>query len=433
MEGVWSQRQLWSVILFQRFPGSHRDLSAGLPQLQKKRQRLDEQLISGASSGVTLSRLLSLYHWVCSLLIYGILDTQSKVALSFCLPSALEAVTPLTLKQRVVARYAVNSFDRWLVCVRDLMIVSVEDVGAGGTYEGDAIGRGKPSMELAVRDGRPRLGRSAIFAEEFELRGASFSLHAALSMQQKEEIRIKHRLLYTLNLFMFKCQSPPVSAGPTLSFTASSLWKVGKQSSPRQQRPSPEPSKTKHIQGPLCWLRGHSTELCQKLCEKINAPNFSSLSVSPSRPLPPSTSPYYLHLPGSEVTHGKTGNFEALFILFHVRLAPRQTHIPDTFLLLLAHCTTRLLLLLLLLLFLLILPDTTRPCLYPLLTLLDTTRRHTLTPSDARTVSIIMRGMWSGATPLLIMVLLRLGHGQDVPLVPDDARFDLHTTSRAFT
>lgn len=40
-----------------------------------------------------------------------------------------------------------------------------------------------------------------------------------------------------------------------------------------------------------------------------------------------------------------------------------------------------------------------------------------LTPSDARTVSIIMRGMWSGATPLLIMVLFRLGHGQDVPLV----------------
>ncbi|XP_039682422.1 roundabout homolog 1 isoform X6 [Perca fluviatilis] len=36
--------------------------------------------------------------------------------------------------------------------------------------------------------------------------------------------------------------------------------------------------------------------------------------------------------------------------------------------------------------------------------------------SDARTVSIIMRGMWS---PLLIMVLLRLAQGQEVPLVPE--------------
>ncbi|XP_044058649.1 roundabout homolog 1 isoform X5 [Siniperca chuatsi] len=39
-------------------------------------------------------------------------------------------------------------------------------------------------------------------------------------------------------------------------------------------------------------------------------------------------------------------------------------------------------------------------------------------PSDARTVSIIMHGTWSGATPLLIMVLLRLAQGQEVPLVP---------------
>ncbi|TMS07594.1 Roundabout-like protein 1 [Larimichthys crocea] len=42
-----------------------------------------------------------------------------------------------------------------------------------------------------------------------------------------------------------------------------------------------------------------------------------------------------------------------------------------------------------------------------------------MTPSDARTVSIIMRGTWSGATPLLIMVLLRLARGQEVPLVPE--------------
>lgn len=41
-----------------------------------------------------------------------------------------------------------------------------------------------------------------------------------------------------------------------------------------------------------------------------------------------------------------------------------------------------------------------------------------LMPSDARTVSIVMRGTWSGATPLLIMVLLRLAQGQEVPLVP---------------
>ncbi|XP_044058651.1 roundabout homolog 1 isoform X7 [Siniperca chuatsi] len=40
-------------------------------------------------------------------------------------------------------------------------------------------------------------------------------------------------------------------------------------------------------------------------------------------------------------------------------------------------------------------------------------------PSDARTVSIIMHGTWSGATPLLIMVLLRLAQGQEVPLVPE--------------
>lgn len=41
-----------------------------------------------------------------------------------------------------------------------------------------------------------------------------------------------------------------------------------------------------------------------------------------------------------------------------------------------------------------------------------------LTPSDARTVNIVMRGTWSGATPLFIMVLLRLAQGQEVPLVP---------------
>lgn len=45
-----------------------------------------------------------------------------------------------------------------------------------------------------------------------------------------------------------------------------------------------------------------------------------------------------------------------------------------------------------------------------------------LTPSDARTVSIIMRGTWSGATPLLIVVLLGLAQGQDVPLVPGKTR-----------
>lgn len=43
---------------------------------------------------------------------------------------------------------------------------------------------------------------------------------------------------------------------------------------------------------------------------------------------------------------------------------------------------------------------------------------HRLTPSDARTVSVVMHGTWSGATPLLIMVLLRLAQGQEVPLVP---------------
>ncbi|XP_036931106.1 roundabout homolog 1 isoform X6 [Acanthopagrus latus] len=42
-----------------------------------------------------------------------------------------------------------------------------------------------------------------------------------------------------------------------------------------------------------------------------------------------------------------------------------------------------------------------------------------LTASDARTVSIIMYGTWSGATPLLMMVLLRLAQSQEVPLVPE--------------
>ncbi|KAF3847522.1 hypothetical protein F7725_020550 [Dissostichus mawsoni] len=39
--------------------------------------------------------------------------------------------------------------------------------------------------------------------------------------------------------------------------------------------------------------------------------------------------------------------------------------------------------------------------------------------SDARTVSITMRGTWSGATPFLLMVLLMLVQGQEAPLVPD--------------
>uniref|UniRef100_A0A3Q3EDK3 Roundabout, axon guidance receptor, homolog 1 (Drosophila) n=1 Tax=Labrus bergylta TaxID=56723 RepID=A0A3Q3EDK3_9LABR len=42
-----------------------------------------------------------------------------------------------------------------------------------------------------------------------------------------------------------------------------------------------------------------------------------------------------------------------------------------------------------------------------------------LPPSDARTVSIIMRGTWSGATPLLMMVLLRLAQAEEVPVVPE--------------
>ncbi|KAM7399082.1 hypothetical protein PAMP_018375 [Pampus punctatissimus] len=41
-----------------------------------------------------------------------------------------------------------------------------------------------------------------------------------------------------------------------------------------------------------------------------------------------------------------------------------------------------------------------------------------LMPSDAWTVSSIMRGTWSGATPLFIMVLLKLAQCQEVPLVP---------------
>ncbi|KAM9732765.1 roundabout homolog 1 isoform 9-T9 [Menidia menidia] len=39
--------------------------------------------------------------------------------------------------------------------------------------------------------------------------------------------------------------------------------------------------------------------------------------------------------------------------------------------------------------------------------------------SDARTVSTGMRGTWSGATPLFIMVLFRLAPGQEVLLVPE--------------
>lgn len=41
-----------------------------------------------------------------------------------------------------------------------------------------------------------------------------------------------------------------------------------------------------------------------------------------------------------------------------------------------------------------------------------------LTPSDARTVSAIMPDARSGATPLLIMALLRLVQAQEVPLIP---------------
>lgn len=53
-----------------------------------------------------------------------------------------------------------------------------------------------------------------------------------------------------------------------------------------------------------------------------------------------------------------------------------------------------------------------------------------LTHSDARTVSIIMHGTWSGATPLLIMVLLGLAQGQDVPLVPGKTYYiALHLSS----
>uniref|UniRef100_A0A3P9KQG9 Roundabout, axon guidance receptor, homolog 1 (Drosophila) n=1 Tax=Oryzias latipes TaxID=8090 RepID=A0A3P9KQG9_ORYLA len=40
-------------------------------------------------------------------------------------------------------------------------------------------------------------------------------------------------------------------------------------------------------------------------------------------------------------------------------------------------------------------------------------------PSDARTVNMVMRGTWSGATPLFIVVLLNLTRGQEVLLVPE--------------
>lgn len=46
-----------------------------------------------------------------------------------------------------------------------------------------------------------------------------------------------------------------------------------------------------------------------------------------------------------------------------------------------------------------------------------------LTPSDARTVSVIMPDMRSGATPLLIMALLRLLQAQEVHLIPGRRRF----------
>ncbi|XP_047449788.1 roundabout homolog 1 isoform X8 [Mugil cephalus] len=49
------------------------------------------------------------------------------------------------------------------------------------------------------------------------------------------------------------------------------------------------------------------------------------------------------------------------------------------------------------------------------------TALYSLMSSDARAVSIIMRGTRSGATPLFIMVLLRLANGQEVPLAPETA------------
>ncbi|CAM9224389.1 unnamed protein product, partial [Lampetra planeri] len=45
---------------------------------------------------------------------------------------------------------------------------------------------------------------------------------------------------------------------------------------------------------------------------------------------------------------------------------------------------------------------------------------HRSMPSDAWTVSSIMPGTWSGATPLFVLLLLSLVHCQEVPLVPGD-------------
>lgn len=46
-----------------------------------------------------------------------------------------------------------------------------------------------------------------------------------------------------------------------------------------------------------------------------------------------------------------------------------------------------------------------------------------VTPSDAEAVSGRMRGTWSGATPLVVMLVLRMARCQDVPLVPGKTRF----------
>lgn len=41
-----------------------------------------------------------------------------------------------------------------------------------------------------------------------------------------------------------------------------------------------------------------------------------------------------------------------------------------------------------------------------------------VTPSDAEAVIARMRGTWLGATPLVVMFVLRMARCQDVPLVP---------------
>lgn len=52
-----------------------------------------------------------------------------------------------------------------------------------------------------------------------------------------------------------------------------------------------------------------------------------------------------------------------------------------------------------------------------------------LTASDAWTLSIVMHGTWSGATPLIMMALLGLAQGEEVPLVP--GKIFLHFTEVA--